>query len=123
MRWLFSVRTQLIVALALCILGTLAGGWFLAGRQHTWQHWLAFWLLAANVVAFAYYGLDKYLARRVVILRIPEFVLQTLAAVGASPSALLAMWLFRHKTIKSSFRVLFFCILAVQLALTAYVVK
>ena len=123
MRWLFYTRNQMIVALALCAVLTGAAWWFLTNHQHTWQHWLACWLLAANVVAFASYGLDKWLAQRIVILRIAENVLHTLAAIGGSPAALLAMLLFRHKTIKPSFRVLFWCIVVVQIALTAYVVK
>jgi uncharacterized membrane protein YsdA (DUF1294 family) len=122
MFWLYSVRVQLLVALSLCIAGSCAGWWFFTNHQHARLHWLANWLLAVNLVTFAYYGLDKMLARRLV-WRIPEAVLHTLSAIGGSPAALLAMWFFRHKTIKSSFRILFWTIVSVQTALTIYVVK
>ena len=122
MRWQYSIRTHLIIAISLCVLVTAALWWLFTSHQHTWQLWLGLWLIVVNLVTFAYYGLDKYLAR-LVIWRIPEVVLHTLSAVGGSPAALLAMWLFRHKTIKASFRVLFWCIVVVQLALTAYIVK
>lgn len=123
MRWFFSIRTQLIVALGLCALGAIAGWWLLTKHQHTWVHWLANWLLAANLVTFGYYGLDKALAGRFVVMRIPETVLHTLSAVGGSPAALLAMWFFRHKTIKTSFRVLFWSIVVLQVAFSAYILK
>ena len=122
MPWQYSVRTHLIIAIALCILATGASWWLLAGHRHTWQLWLGNWLLAVNLVTFGYYGLDKYLAR-LLIFRIPEVVLHTLSAIGGSPAALLAMWFFRHKTIKDSFRVLFWCIVVVPLALAGYIVK
>jgi len=123
MRWLFYTRNQMILALAACAVIAFAAWWFLAHRQQTWQHMVGCWLLGANVVAFAFYGLDKYLAQRVIILRIAENVLHTLAAIGGSPAALIAMYAFRHKTIKPSFRILFWCIVVVQIALAAYVVK
>lgn len=123
MFWFFSVRTQLILSLSLCVLGTTAGWWFFTNHQHTALHWLANWLLAVNLVTFAYYGINKSLASRFVVGRIPEIVLHTLSAIGGSPAALLAMWLFRHKTIKTSFRVLFWSIVLLQVALSAYLVK
>lgn len=123
MRWLFSVRTQLTLALALCAAGAVAGWWFLTSRQHSWQLWIGVWLVAVNIVTFVYYGLDKLLARKFGVIRIPETVLHTLAAIGGSPAAVLAIWIFRHKTIKSSFRVLFWSIVVVQIAAAGYIVK
>ena len=122
MPWQYSVRTHLIIALALCLGGTAAAWWFFTNHQHTWLHWLATWLLVVNLVTFAYYGLDKYLAR-MLLWRIPEVVLHTLGAIGGSPAALLAMTLFRHKTIKGSFRILFWSIVILQIAVAIYVVK
>lgn len=64
--------------------------------------WLAWWL-ALNAATALVYGYDKAIAggpRR----RVPERTLLTLALIGGSPGALLAMWLFRHKTAKRSFR-------------------
>jgi uncharacterized membrane protein YsdA (DUF1294 family) len=122
MPWQYSVRTHIVIALCLCLGGTGAVWWLFTGHQHDWQHWLACWLIVVNLVTFAYYGLDKYLAR-MMVFRIPEKTLHTLSAVGGSPAALLAMWLFRHKTIKRSFRILFWCIVVLQTALTIYIVK
>lgn len=70
--------------------------------------------LALNVVTVLVYGYDKAIAggtRR----RVPERVLLALALFGASPGALLAMGLFRHKTAKASFRRAMMMILIVQL--------
>lgn len=64
--------------------------------------WLAWWL-ALNVATVLVYGYDKAIAgsgRR----RIPERTLLGLAVFGGSVGALLAMWMFRHKTAKRSFR-------------------
>lgn len=123
MRWFFSVRNQFALALAICVAAATLIWWLVTNHQHTWINWLASWLLAANLTAFVYYGLDKYLAQRSFIVRIPEFVLHSLAGVGGSPAALLAMWVFRHKTIKGSFRVVFWCIVIIQVAIIAYIVK
>ena len=116
------VRFHLIVALSLCATGTLAGWWFFTNHEPEWLTWLANGLLAVNVVAFGYYGLDKMLAIKV-WWRVPEVVLHTLSAIGGSPAAFLAMWMFRHKTIKSSFRILFWGIVLLQAAVVVYVVK
>ena len=107
-----------LVALALCLLGTVGLGQ-LFGGGFTWPPWLAGWLVAVNVLAFSYYGYDK---RQAVVQgrRIPEIVLQGLAAVGGSPGAFLGMRAFRHKTVKGSFRILFWGIVIVQIALIAW---
>src|ERR1700686_3069697 len=116
MPWQYSVRAHFLIALSLCVVGAAACWWLLTGHQHTWQRWLGAWLLAVNGVTFTYYILDKFFAR-MGIFSIPEIVLHTLAAIGGSPAALLAMWIFRHKTIKASFRVLFWCIVIIQILL------
>lgn len=122
MSWLYSVRFHLGLAIALCIGGTGLCWWFLTGHQHTWLTWLANWLLVVNLIAFIYYGIDKLLAARGFAVRVPEAVLHSLAALGGSPAAFLAMWLFRHKTIKPSFRILFWGIVVLQIALVAFII-
>ena len=76
---------------------------------------LGVWLLFVNLTTFAYYGYDKFQAvhggRRV-----PEVVLHLFAVLGGSLGAYLAMWAFRHKTIKGGFRIIFWFIVLVQLA-------
>jgi len=67
-----------------------------------------------NLVAFFFYGIDKLKAaggHR----RISEKTLWTLALVGGSAGALLAMNFFRHKTKKLSFQTVLAAILAVQI--------
>lgn len=92
-------------------LAAAAGLWLGAGL---WPGWA--WLIAIGAVTFALYGFDKASAR-LERSRVPEMALHVLALCGGTPGALLGMSLFRHKTVKGSFRIVFFAILAVQLAL------
>jgi uncharacterized membrane protein YsdA (DUF1294 family) len=71
-------------------------------------------LVGINLATIAIYGYDKAIAggkRR----RVPENVLHLLAIAGGSPGALLAQGLFRHKTVKASFRRVYWLIVALQL--------
>ena len=75
--------------------------------------WLTWWL-AFNLATALVYGYDKAIAgghRR----RVPERTLLGLALCGGTAGALLAMWLFRHKTAKRSFRNGLALVIAVQL--------
>lgn len=109
------------LALLLCAACTVAL-WWAFGLQNRPLPWLACWLASVNAVAFLGFGLDKWFARSD-RLRIPELVLHALSAVGGSPGAFLGMKVFRHKTIKGSFRILFWCIVVVQLLLSLWIVK
>ena len=60
------------------------------------------WLLAWTLLAFALMGIDKALARAG-RRRVPEKTLFLSAIAGGSAGALLGMFLFRHKTLHSSF--------------------
>jgi len=78
------------------------------------------YLVSINVIALLLYGYDK---RQAIIgrTRIPEFVLHTAALSGGSPGALLGQGLFRHKTRKFRFQVVFVAIILFQVAaLCAY---
>ena len=61
------------------------------------------WLIAANVIAFALYGIDKYRSIRH-MWRIKEKTLLLWAVAGGSLGALLGMQLFRHKTQRLKFK-------------------
>ena len=60
------------------------------------------YLLIINIFTFLLYGADKYKARRGE-WRIKESVLLGLAAIGGSPAAWIAMYMFYHKTKKPKF--------------------
>ncbi len=73
------------------------------------------YLVSINVLALVLYGYDK---RQAVVgrTRIPELVLHTAALCGGSPGALLGQGLFRHKTRKSRFQLVFVAIILLQIA-------
>jgi len=94
---------------------------------------LLYYLLLVNLLTFLAYGLDKWKAVRNgrksggkarrndnLSRRIPEASLLLLAALGGSPAALLAMYLFRHKTLHKKFRYGVPAILLVQIAIAIY---
>ena len=88
-------------------------------RLHLQPVWS--YIAAINVVGFAMYGLDKFLAKRS-WLRVPESLLHILALAGATPAAITAQQLFWHKTTKRSFQVMFWLIALVQVALLYIIV-
>lgn len=71
------------------------------------------WLVAMNVGAVAVYGYDKAIAGKGV-RRIPENTLHLFTLLGGDVGAYLAMEVFRHKTVKSSFRSVFWLIVALH---------
>ncbi len=83
------------------------------------MHALTAYILAINGVTFVLFGFDKAIAHGT-FTRVPERIFYMLAFAGASPALLLGQKLFRHKTIKSSFQVMFWGIVVVQIALLMY---
>ena len=69
----------------------------------------------ASVVAFLMIGWDKRAARRGT-WRIPERRLHVVELLGGFPGSFLARHLFRHKTLKFSYRLTFGAIVAVHVA-------
>ena len=61
------------------------------------------WLAAWSFVGFGFYGWDKSQAQRGA-WRVPENVLHALALVGGVLGCWAGMFLFRHKTQKSEFK-------------------
>ena len=82
-------------------------------------HIALYYLLAVNLLTFVTYGIDKYKARHNK-WRIPEATLLLLAALGGSIGALLAMRVFRHKTLHRKFRYGIPAILLVQIAAAVF---
>lgn len=75
---------------------------------------IAAYIIGINLITFVVYGRDKSQARRRE-WRTPESTLFILAIAGGSVGALLAMYLFNHKTRKRAFRFGIPIILLVQL--------
>lgn len=74
-----------------------------------------------NLVTFITFGIDKYRAKSAKgAHRIPERVLLIMAAIGGSIGALLAMRIWRHKTLHAKFKYGVPAILVVQVAITTY---
>ena len=74
------------------------------------------WFACSSAVAFLAFGLDKWQAGRGAV-RISEFKLVLLAAIGGWPGGLLGMICLRHKTAKWPFKLKF------GLALVPFVVE
>lgn len=125
MRWLLKnpVKGTLIPSLLLSALLTVAM-WYGVSREALLAPWLLCWLVAINVTAFTVYGADKSLAKRTYhLFRVPEATLLTLAFLGGTIGAYIGMRLFRHKTLKGSFRTAFWILVAVQVVLIGVLVR
>lgn len=80
---------------------------------------LVAYLSGLNLVTFSVYGYDKAMARRD-RRRVPERTLHLLAFVGGSPGAYVGQRVFRHKTSKTSFRIVFWLLVLVQAVLLGW---
>ena len=74
------------------------------------------YLIAINFTTFLLYFYDKKAALSE-WRRVPEAVLHALTFLGGTPFAFFAQRLFRHKTIKGSFRIVFWLIFLIQIVL------
>jgi len=81
--------------------------------------WVDALYLGASVLCLVVYGIDK-LAARGGHDRVPEAMLLSLGIVGGWPGAIVAQQVFRHKTVKRSFRVLFWLSVAANVAVFAW---
>ena len=78
------------------------------------------YLIAINVVTFAIFGYDK-LSAPTRATRVPEAILLALTALGGCVGGIIARPVFRHKTLKVSFRLAFWlCVLASTAVIAAY---
>ena len=80
---------------------------------------LLIYLLAANIVTFVVFGIDKYKAKRD-LWRIPEASLLTMAVIGGSIGAWLGTKVWHHKTLHKKFKYGIPLIIALQAALAVY---
>jgi len=85
----------------------------------TWDLVFA-WLIAINIVTFVAFGYDKAVAPQGAT-RVPEAILLALTLLGGCIGAMLARPLFRHKTQKMSFRLIFWpCVIVSIVLVTVY---
>jgi uncharacterized membrane protein YsdA (DUF1294 family) len=87
-------------------------------------HWTVYLLIGVclpQVVPFVFYGIDKFLAK-VSGPRIPEMVLLASTFLFGGLGSVIAMYLFRHKTSKSSFKVKFYIVWFLRILLLAGVI-
>jgi len=106
-------RKQLSPFMAFFLLAVTAAtliGLYFAARGNSVS--LAY-LTAINAVTLLAYGYDKMVAGSS-RPRIPETLLHLLALVGGTPGAFLGQRLFRHKTTKGRFQLIFWTILILQ---------
>ncbi len=84
---------------------------------YIWLSWslLISWLISINLVTFLSYGFDKMRAKGGG-LRVPENVLHGLVIIGGGVGGLGGMVLFHHKTRKGKFQLVFWPIVALQIA-------
>ncbi|WLG98041.1 DUF1294 domain-containing protein [Pseudomonas sp. FP198] len=101
-----NLRLKLMVFAILCAL-PLSGSLLLGLRGESWVPMTAYGVVSA--VAFLLYWSDKRKARADA-WRTPENVLHAVELAGGWPGALLAQQVFRHKTRKVSFQVVFWFI-------------
>lgn len=81
--------------------------------------WIALVYAVFSLLAFGFYGFDKRRAR-LGGRRIPENWLHGLELCGGWPGAWLAQLAFRHKTQKTSFRIVFWAIVVLHVGLWAW---
>ncbi|MBC3385368.1 DUF1294 domain-containing protein [Pseudomonas sp. SWRI179] len=101
-----NLRLKLMVFALVCAL-PLFGSLLFGLRAVSWVPMAAYGVV--SLVAFLLYWSDKRKARADA-WRTPENVLHALELAGGWPGALLAQQLFRHKTRKVSFQVVFWFI-------------
>ncbi|MCK5717603.1 MAG: DUF1294 domain-containing protein [Thiomargarita sp.] len=79
-------------------------------------HILISYLISINVSTFFMYGYDKMIAGTS-LLRVPEWILHGLVIGGGSPAGLMAQKVFRHKTVKGSFQLVYWGIVIIQVVI------
>lgn len=72
------------------------------------------WIIGVSLASFGTYGYDKSIAGRGVT-RVPEVVLHLLTALGGTIGSFAGMQIFRHKTQKKSFQLVFWVIVVIQI--------
>lgn len=103
-----STAPLLAIALFVALLGSLIAHWQIP------RAWVAVYL-GASLCCFLVYAWDKQAARRE-RRRVPESTLHVWSLLGGWPGALLAQQYLRHKSVKASFRAVFWLTVAANVA-------
>ena len=82
-------------------------------------HILFIYLIIINIIASLLYGIDKYSAIRQKY-RISEKSLHIIELIGGSPAAFIAQRIFHHKTRKTSFQIVFWLIVFLQIVIVLF---
>ena len=80
------------------------------------------YLAIVNVITFIVYGIDKLKAKKAK-WRIPESTLLLLAIIGGSIGAWCGVKIWHHKTLHKKFKYGIPLIIAIQIALAAYIFR
>lgn len=93
-----------------------------AAQQHMLPYGIAGMYLTLSLLTFIAYAIDKSAAKRGK-WRTKESTLHLLALMGGWPGALFAQNLLRHKSVKASFRNIFWLTVVANLAVLGYGIK
>ncbi|MBW3527014.1 DUF1294 domain-containing protein [Shewanella sp. NKUCC05_KAH] len=93
-----------------------------AAQQHMLPVGIAGMYLTLSLLTFIAYAIDKSAAKRNK-WRTKESTLHLLALMGGWPGALFAQNLLRHKSVKASFRNVFWLTVVANLAVLGYGIK
>ncbi|NOZ06329.1 MAG: DUF1294 domain-containing protein [Chloroflexi bacterium] len=107
-----QVRFSLFTFGTAIALAVVVGGLF-AGVDALWS-----WIFAITVITFLAFGYDKAISGTGAT-RVPEAVLLALTFFGGTVGALVGRPVFHHKTKKVGFRVKFWFVVVIQIALAA----
>lgn len=110
-------RTRLKKPLALIFLAVLMGGW-LVGKVPSF---IAIGYLVVSVLTFIIYAIDKQAAQQGQ-WRTPESSLHSLALLGGWPGALFAQDLFRHKSKKTEFQLVFWATVIINFVALSWLI-
>ena len=98
----------------------VVGVWLLVVYVASWALGTSYLLISS--ITLAIYALDKKLALDKTNNRIPENTLHVLAVIGGWAGALVARFLFRHKTQKQPFVQIFWVTVASNVSITVYLI-
>lgn len=83
------------------------------------MRWILPFIAALSLITFVVYYLDKKAAMRGA-QRTPENTLHILSILGGWPGAFLVQWIFRHKSSKAGFQLMFWMTVIANVSVFAW---